>query len=90
MSQTILLRNWSIHVPSVARTRILPTFFLRRPLIYVEGYNGRNLEVIYMPGEWIRAQKDFEKLQRSIQACQKALESVPVTESVPNSLKRLE
>jgi hypothetical protein len=56
----------------------------------VEGYNGRTLEVMYMPGEWISAQKDFEKLQRSIQACQKALESVPVTDSVPTSLKRLE
>ncbi len=56
----------------------------------MEGYNGRTLEVMYMPGEWISAQKDFEKLQRSIQACQKALESVPVTDSVPTSLKRLE
>jgi hypothetical protein len=56
----------------------------------VEGHNGRNLEIIYMPAEWSKAQEDFEKLQRSIQACQKALESVPVLEDSKIPLKRLE
>jgi hypothetical protein len=90
MSQIIHLRKWSVHCPSVARARILPTFFLRRPLIYIQGHNGRDLEVVYMPREWDKAQQDFEKLQQSIQACQKALEAVPTIQAMPRDLKRMQ
>lgn len=81
MSQIIRLRKWSVHVPSVARARILPTLYLRRPQIFLDCHNGRELEVNYYPSEWDRAQEDFTKLQKAMIACQKALESVPVVEA---------
>ena len=37
----------------------------------------------YAPSEWDKAQEDFAKLQRSMVACQKALDSVPVVEPLP-------
>lgn len=85
MSQIIRLRNWSIHTPSVARARIMPTLMTRRPMIYLQGHNGRDLEIVYSFKEWDRAQKDYEKLAHSIQMCQKALEQVPMVDipSVP-------
>ena len=80
MSQIIRLRKWSVHVPSVARARICPTLYLRRPQIFICGHNGRELEVNYAPSEWDKAHEDFAKLQKAMVACQKALESVPVME----------
>lgn len=80
MSQIIRIRNWSIHVPSVARARIVPTFLLRRPLIYMEGYHGQTMEASYLPSEWERAHEDFVRLQHSMAACRKALEHVPAVQ----------
>lgn len=80
MSQIIRLGKWSVHVPSIARARILPTVYLRRPQIYIEGHNGRMMEINYRRSEWNTAQQDFVKLQQSMVACQKALESVPVVD----------
>lgn len=68
----------------------MPTLFLRRPLIYVEGFNGRTLEVYYMPSEWQRAHLEFAKMQESIKVCQKALESVPSTEPMSCELQKME
>jgi hypothetical protein len=70
---------------------MLPTFFLRRPLIFVEGHNGRELEIIYRPSEWEQAATDFAKLNNAIAVCQKALQSVPMVEPLPPvDLKKLE
>ncbi len=80
MSQIIRLRRWSVHVPSVARARILPTLYLQRPQIYIEGHNGRIMEINYRLGEWGKAQQDFVNLQQSMVRCQKALESVPIVD----------
>jgi len=80
MSQIIRLRRWSVHVPSVARARILPTLYLQRPQIYIEGHNGRIMEINYRRSEWEKARQDFVKLQQSMVLCQKALESVPVVD----------
>ena len=90
MSQIIRLRKWSVHVPSVARARLLPTLCLRRPQIFLCGHNGQELEITYSLSEWDKAQEDFTKLQTSIVLCQKALESVPITEPLPTKISNHE
>ncbi len=77
MTQFIMLRKYSIHVPSFARARLLPTFFTRRPQIYLEGYQGYCVEVIYPIGNWDTAKKDYKKLLDAMESCNKALEVVP-------------
>ena len=72
MSQLIHLRNWTIHVPSVAYARLIPSPFLRRPMIVVEGHHFSR-EYYYRPGEWDRAKKEFYDLQGSIKKCQEVL-----------------
>ena len=70
------LAQYSVHVPSIARARILPTFFLRRPQIYIQYFNGSDAKVNYPFGNWSTAQKDFERLLKSMDRCQEALSSV--------------
>ncbi len=77
MTQFIMLRNYSIHVPSFARARLLPTFFLRRPIIYLEGYQGYSLEVAYPFANWDTAKKDYKKLLDAMDSCTQALGTVP-------------
>ncbi len=77
MTQFIMLRNYSIHVPSFARARLLPTFFLRRPQIYLEGYQGYAVEVNYPISSWDTAKKDYKKLLDAMDSCNQALGTVP-------------
>lgn len=84
MAQFINLCKYSLHVPSVARAHILPTPFLRRPQIYVEYFNGSSFQVNYPLGVWATAQKDYENLLYSIQACQAALNSVNLIQPTPD------
>lgn len=72
MSQLIHLRNWTIHVPSVAYARLVPSPFLRRPMILVEGHHFSR-EYYYRFSEWDRAKKEFYDLQSSIKKCQEVL-----------------
>ncbi len=72
-----MLRNYSIHVPSFARARLLPTFFLRRPQIYLEGYQGYSVEVNYPISSWDTAKKDYKKLLDAMDSCNQALATVP-------------
>jgi hypothetical protein len=84
----MILNRYSVHVPSVARARILPTLFLRRPLIYIEGHNGRELEVIYPRTKWEEATKDFQELQAEMARVQKVLSTLP--DKVANSDPKVE
>ncbi len=77
MSVNLFLHRYSVHVPSVARARLLPTVFLRRPMIYMDCHNGRDQEIIYPFGAWDKAKKDFEMLECQMNRCQKALSSIP-------------
>lgn len=72
-----MLRNYSIHVPSFSRARLLPTFFLRRPLIYLEGYQGYSVEVIYPIASWDTAKKDYQRLLEAMKECNNALDTIP-------------
>jgi hypothetical protein len=72
-----MLRNYSVHVPSIARARILPTFFLRRPILYMEGYHGEPLQVVYPFTSWTEAKKDYKNLLDAMNTCSRALENVP-------------
>ncbi len=72
-SVNMILNRWSVHVPSVARARIMPTFFLRRPLIYIDCHNGRDMEIKYPIGGWEVAAKDFQALQSEMTRVQKVL-----------------
>lgn len=76
MSFNIFLHRYTVHVPSVARARILPTFILRRPMIYIDCYNGRDQEIIYPFRAWDKAKEDFESLERAMNRCQNALSAV--------------
>lgn len=73
MSINVFLHRYTVHVPSVARARILPTVFLRKPMIYIDCHNGRDQEIVYPFGAWDKAKKDFESLEREINRCQRAL-----------------
>lgn len=77
MTQFIMLRNYSIHVPSFARARLLPTPFLRRPQICLEGYQGYSVEVIYPISSWDTAKTDYKKLLDAMDSCNEALGTVP-------------
>lgn len=69
----MILNRYSVHVPSVARARILPTFFLRRPLIFIDCYNGREMEIKYPIGAWDKATQDFQALELEMSRVQKLL-----------------
>ena len=73
MSLNIFLHKYTVHVPSVARARILPTTVLRRPMIYIDCYNGYDQEIVYPFGSWDRAKNDFDVLQHQMNRCQRAL-----------------
>ena len=82
MSRFLVIRKNSIHVPSIARARLLPTPFLRRPMIYMEGHSGEAWHVSwprypFRMVEWQEAEQEFRKLQTAMEACSKALEVVP-------------
>ena len=89
MAQYIRLRNWSVHVPSIVAARIRPSVYLRRPEILVEGFHFSR-EYRYRRSEWERAQKEFDELQKSIEACQDALKEIPRIESYSKQSKPLE
>ena len=76
MSVNVFLYRYTVHVPSVARARILPTAFLRRPMIYIDCHNGRDQEIIYPFSSWDKARKDFEMLEREMNRCQTALSTL--------------
>lgn len=76
MSVNVFLHRYTVHVPSVARARILPTVILRRPMIYIDCYNGRDQEVVYPFGAWDKAKKDFETLEEQMRKCNMALAKV--------------
>lgn len=82
MSVNFFLHRYTVHVPSIARARILPTFVLRRPMIYIDCHNGRDQEIIYPIGSWDKAKKEYEELQVRMQLCQNALATINPT-SVP-------
>jgi hypothetical protein len=73
MSINVFLHRYTVHVPSVARARILPTVFLRKPMIYIDCHNGRDQEIVYPFGAWDKAKKDFESLEHEMNRCQAAL-----------------
>jgi hypothetical protein len=73
MSINVFLHRYTVHVPSVARARILPTVFLRKPMIYIDCHNGRDQEIVYPFGAWDKAKKDFESLEHEMNRCQTAL-----------------
>jgi hypothetical protein len=77
----LILNRYSVHVPSIARARIMPTVFLRRPLIYIDCHNGRDMEIKYPIGAWDDAKKDYETLQTEMTRVQKVLASIPVNDS---------
>lgn len=76
MSVNVFLHRYTVHVPSVARARILPTVFLRRPMIYIDCHNGRDQEIIYPFQAWDKAKKDFEMLETQMNRCQQVLSSL--------------
>ncbi len=76
MSVNVFLHRYTVHVPSIARARILPTIFLRRPLIYIDCHNGRDMEIVYPFRSWDKAKKDFDMLQVEMNRCQAALSTL--------------
>jgi hypothetical protein len=80
-SINMILNRYSVHVPSIARARIMPTVFLRRPLIYIDCHNGRDMEIKYPVGAWDDAKKDYETLQTEMARVQKVLASPPSSDS---------
>jgi hypothetical protein len=76
MSVNLFLHRYTVHVPSIARARVLPTIFLRRPMIYINCHNGHDMTIPYPIGSWDQAKKDFEALQLQMHRCQKALSTV--------------
>ena len=83
MSQFIQISKYSLHVPSIANVRLMPSVFLRRPWIYMNLHCGRSFDILYWPGEWSQARKDFDRLQNSMKVCQHALSTVNLTEPQP-------
>lgn len=76
MSINVFLHRYTVHVPSIARARVLPTAFLRRPMIYINCHNGHDMTIPYPIGTWDQAKKDFDDLQLQMNRCQKALSTV--------------
>ncbi len=85
-SINMILNRYSVHVPSIARARIMPTVFLRRPLIYIDCHNGRDMEIKYPVGAWDDAKKDYETLQTEMARVQKVLAS-PASSDSDDELK---
>ena len=83
MSQYIQISKYSLHVPSIANVRLMPSVFLRRPWIDMNLHCGRSFDILYWPGEWSQARKDFDRLQNSMKVCQQALSTVNLTEPQP-------
>ncbi len=69
----LILNKYSVHVPSIARARLFPTPFLRRPLIYIHCHNGHDLEIKYPISGWEDAKKDFGLLQSEMMRVQTVL-----------------
>lgn len=84
MSVNFFLHRYTVHVPSIARARILPTVFLRRPMIYIDCHNGRDQEIVYPIGSWDKAKKEYQELQEQMHRCQAALSGLtPPVAAVP-------
>ncbi len=83
MSQFIQISKHSLHVPSISNARLMPSVFLRRPWIYMNLHSGHSFDILYWPGEWSQARKDFERLQQSMKVCQNALNQVNLIEALP-------
>ncbi len=77
----LILNKYSVHIPSIARARLLPTFFLRRPQIYIDCHNGRDAEINYPLGGWDDAKRDFNLLQSEMTRVQTLLASKNVKNS---------
>jgi len=79
----LFLHRYTVHVPSIARARIIPTPILRRPMIYMDCHNGRDQAIIYPFGAWDKAKKDFEALDFEMYRCQKALSVLAARKYLP-------
>ncbi len=88
MSQILRIHGQVFHIPSVARTRLYATTWLRQPRILIINHNGLDTTLAYSPAEWDQAKKDYKKLEDSRAACYEALKKVPLLEepSVYNPL----
>jgi hypothetical protein len=79
----LFLYRYTVHIPSIARARIIPTSILRRPMIYIDCHNGHEKAIIYPFGAWDTAKKDFEALDFEMYRCQKALSVLSATKYPP-------
>ena len=82
-SQILHLRNYVIHVPSVASFQLTQTLFLRRPALVIRYFTGEVQPIVYslsVLGTWADAKEDAYKLQTSYNEVQKALSHIPMYE----------
>jgi hypothetical protein len=88
MSQILRIKNLFIHVPSIARIRILHSPLLHTPQVYLQNHTGEPTLITYRRSEWTTAIQDYKRLHSAVTTCQTALSSVPWMEEseLPNPL----
>lgn len=80
MSQILRIQGHVFHIPSVARTRLYATTWLKMPRILIINHNGLDTTLAYSASQWDQAKRDYKKMEESRAACYEALKVVPLME----------
>jgi hypothetical protein len=81
MSQILRIQNRIVHVPSLARVRLVESPFLKRPMVVVQYEDADQVNFTYGRRHWDQATKDYKRLITSMELCREALKSIPMLEA---------
>jgi hypothetical protein len=80
MSQILRIQNRIVHVPSVARARLVESPIMKRPMVVVQYEDADQINFSYGRRHWDAATKDYKRLLTSMELCREALKSIPMLE----------
>ena len=81
MSQILRIQNRIVHVPSLARVRLVESTMLKRPMVVVQYEDADQVNFTYGRRNWEEATKDYKRLTTSMELCRTALKSIPMLEA---------
>jgi hypothetical protein len=81
MSQILRIQNRIVHVPSLARVRLVESTILKRPMVIVQYEDADQVNFSYGRRKWEEATKDYKRLTTSMELCRQALKSIPMLEA---------
>lgn len=81
MSQILRIQNRIVHVPSLARVRLVESTILKRPMVVVQYEDADQVNFTYGRRSWEEATKDYKRLTTSMELCRNALKSIPMLEA---------